>query len=89
MHFLHPSTSPSHTYQLLASMAALEIPGQPKRWGNESTNFYQASYTLSPGVASRDKVYRCYGSQYANSGHYHLGAKALNLLVLLVYKEVV
>lgn len=62
-------------------MAALEIPGQPKRWGNESTNFYQASYTLSPGVASRDKFYRCSGSQYANSGHYHVGTKSLNLLV--------
>ena len=60
-------------------MAALEIPGQPKRWGNESTNFYQASYTLSPGIASRDKVNWCPGSQYANSGHYHLGTKALNL----------
>ena len=70
-------------------MAALEIPGQPKRWGNESTNFYQASYTFSPGVASRDKMYRCFGSQYANSGHYHLGTKAVNLLVdrdLVIYK---
>lgn len=60
-------------------MAATVIPGQPRRWGNESTNFYCRSDTLTPGVASRQKVYRCPDSQYANAGHYHNGTKALNL----------
>lgn len=60
-------------------MAATVIPGQPRRWGNESTNFYYTSYTSTPGVASRQKVYRCPDSQYTNSGHYHCGTKAMNL----------
>lgn len=63
----------------LATMATTIIPGQPQRWGNESTNFYQASYTSTPGVASRQKVYRCSDSQYANSGNFHNGTKAINL----------
>lgn len=60
-------------------MAAVVIPGQPRRWGNESTNFFQHSSTEAPGLASRQKVYRCDGNQYTNCGHYHLGTKAVNL----------
>ena len=59
-------------------MAATVVPGQPQRWGNESTNFYQSSFTSTPGVPSRQKVYRCTGHQYTNSGHYHIGTKAIN-----------
>lgn len=60
-------------------MAATVIPGQPRRWGNESTNFYYTSNTSAPGVPSRQKVYRCSDSQYTNSGHYHTGTKSINL----------
>ena len=59
-------------------MAAVVIPGQSRRWGNESTNFYQASTMPDPGVPSRQKEYRCTGHQYTNSGHYHVGTKAVN-----------
>ena len=59
-------------------MSAVEIPGKPPRWGNESANFYQASFTKRPGSASPQKSYRCYGSYYCNPGHYHVGTKAIN-----------
>lgn len=38
-------------------MASMSIPGQPRRWGNESTNFCQASKGAVPGAPSRDSVY--------------------------------
>ncbi|KAL5486495.1 hypothetical protein EMCRGX_G018983 [Ephydatia muelleri] len=60
-------------------MAAVTIPGQPRRWGNESSNFYHASKTQTPGIPSKQKVYRCDGHQYANAGHYHIGTKTVNL----------
>ncbi len=59
-------------------MAAISIPGQPKKWGNESTNFYQTSLGSEPGVPSRQKVYRCPDNQYTNSGHFHISTKAIN-----------
>jgi len=58
-------------------MAAVVIPGQPRRWGCESTNFYKNSTSDTPGLPSRQKLYRCTGNQYTNSGHYHVGTKAM------------
>jgi len=72
-------SSPAHLAYRASAMAAVVIPGQPRRWGNESTNFFQHSRTEAPGVASKQKVYRCDGNQYTNCGHYHLGTKAVNL----------
>lgn len=60
-------------------MASIEIPGQNRRWGNESTNFFHHSRTPNPGVPARQKIYRCDDSQYTNCGHQHIGAKCINL----------
>ena len=60
------------------TMASVEIPGKPNRWGNESTNFYQGSFMKRPGSASPLKLYRCYGSFYTNSGNLHVGTKVFN-----------
>ena len=60
------------------TMASVEIPGQRRRWGNESTNFYHHSRTPNPGVPTRQKIYRCDDSQYTNCGHQHVGTKSLN-----------
>ena len=63
-------------------MAAIVFIKQRQRWGNESTNFFGSSLSVDPGhgVPVPERVCRCDGSQYANCGHLHVGAKIFNKL---------